>query len=331
MSNMNVETTIGIDISKESFDVAILREDSYDLGEFANEEGGFRKLGKWLQKRGLGGSQVCLEATGRYGQALAIYLHEAGYEVSVVNPSRIKAYGESQLKRNKTDREDAKVIAHFCRTQKPAVWTPPSAAVLELQMLVRRLDSVKGMRTQERNRRQAGQTSKAVLADIEAHIAYLDEQIQGLEAQIEELIASHPNLKRQRELLVSIKGISETTAAKFLAEVPDVQQFETAAQLAAYAGVTPRQKNSGSSVRGKGHLSKMGNSRLRTAFYMPAISAMRWNPLIIPLVERLEKRGKLPKVIIGAVMRKLIHLVFGVLKSGKPFDPNYLQNQQVGI
>ena len=155
-------------------------------------------------------------------------------------------------------------------------------------------------------------------------------QIKALEAQIEELIDNHPDLKRQRELLVSIKGISDTTAAKFLAEVPDIRQFDTAAQLAAYAGVTPRQKRSGTSVRGKGHLSKMGNSRLRTAFYMPAISAMKWNPIIIPLVQRLQKRGKLPKVIIGAVMRKLIHLAFGVLKSGKPFDPNYLQKQQSG-
>ncbi len=329
MLNMHRVTTIGIDISKESFDVAILRDEQYQLAHFENKPGGYRKLVKWLKKREAEGGHVCLEATGRYGQALAIYLHEAGYPVSVVNPARIKAYAASQLKRNKTDKEDAKVIAHFCASQKPSHWTPPAAEVLELQMLVRRVDSLKGMRTQEMNRRQAGQSSEVVQANIEDHIAYLNEQIKTLEKEIKELIDNHPELKRQKELLVSIKGISDITAAKFLAEVPDVNQFKTAAQLAAYVGVTPRQKTSGTSVRGKSHISKMGNSRLRAAFYMPAISAMKWNPIVIPLVERLQKRGKLPKVIIGAVMRKLIHLAFGVLKTGKPFDPNYLQHRQL--
>ncbi|HXW00974.1 MAG TPA: transposase [Anaerolineae bacterium] len=330
MLKMNAVPTVGIDISKASFDVALLRDECYQLAHFTNNQVGFKKLGKWLKKRQAAGCHMCLEATGRYGQELALFLHEQGWPISVVNPARIKAYAESQLKRNKTDTEDAKVIAHFGATQSPSLWRPPPAEVQALQFLVRRLDSLKSMRTQENNRRQAGLASEAVLTNIEAHLLYLDEQIKAMENQIKDLIDNHPNLRRQRDLLVSIKGISDITAAKFLAEVPDIQQFKSAAQLAAYAGVTPRRKSSGTSVRGKGHLSKMGNSRLRTAFYMPAISAMQWNPLVIPLVERLQKRGKLPKVILGAVMRKLIHLAYGVLKTGKPFDPNYLQNRPVG-
>ena len=329
MLTIHTRTTLGIDISKATFDVALYQEDQYQLGQFSNDPAGIKKLSKWLTKRKATGSRVCIEATGRYGHALALFLHKADYPVSMVNPARIKAYADSQLKRNKTDREDAKTIAHFCATQEPALWTPPPPEVQELQALVRRLDSLKTMRTQESNRRQAGLESEAVLANIAELLAFLDEQIKALAMQIKELIDTYPDLKRQRDLLITIKGISDTTAAKFLAEIPDIEQFDSAAQLAAYAGVTPRRKSSGTSVRGKGHLSKMGNTHLRAALYMPAMTAMRWNPAVRPLVERLQKRGKLPKVILGAVMRKLIHLAYGVLKSGKPFDPNYLQNRQV--
>ncbi len=216
---------------------------------------------------------------GSLRSRLSYILHEAGYRVGVVNPARIKAYGDSQLKRNKTDPEDAKTIAHFCATQEPALWAPPPPEVAELQALARRLDRLKSMRTQERNRRQAGLDSELVLANITEHLEFLDEQIKKIEKQIKQLIDSHPDLKQKRDLLITIKGISHITAAKFLAEVSDIGQFDSAAQLAAYGGVTPKRKSSGTSVRGKGHLSKMGNTHLRAAFYMPTICAMRWNPI----------------------------------------------------
>jgi len=143
-------------------------------------------------------------------------------------------------------------------------------------------------------------------------------------------VNEHPQLREQRDLLTSIPGISDVTAVKFLAEIPNVNQFESAAQLAAYAGLTPRHHHSGSSVHKRGRMSKKGNSRFRTAFYFPAITAMRWNPIVKAQSERLEKKGKIPMVIVGAAMRKLVHLAYGVLKTGKPFDPNYLQNRQIG-
>lgn len=330
MLQIHTLTTLGIDISKATFDVALYQDGQYRQGHFSNDLVGFKKLAKWLKKRGQADCHICIEATGRYGDALALFLHEAGYAVSVVNPARIKAYADSQLQRNKTDPQDAKTIAHFCATQTPSLWSPPPPEVKELQQLVRRLDSLKQMRSQENNRCQAGIDSEAVLATIADHLAYLNGQIKALETDIKALIDAHPHLQQKRDLLISIPGISHITAAKFLAEVPDVSQFKSAAQLAAYAGVTPRRKSSGTSVWSKGHFSKMGNIHLRTAFYMPAVVAMRWNPLAQALAQRLRDRGKVPKVIIGAVMRKLIHLAYGVLKTGKPFDPNYLQNQQAG-
>jgi len=322
--------TLGIDISKDKLDVALYQEEDNQLGLFSNDEAGFAKLHKWLKKKQAQGCPVCIEATGRYGEGVAYYLHELGYHVSVVNPARIKAYGKSQLKRNKTDQEDAKVIAHFCATQKPDVWRPPSPEARTLQALVRRVDSLKAMRTQENNRLHAGLAESFVLDDIQAHITYLEERIEVVSQQIQTLIEQHPQLQRQRDLLVSIPGISDITAAKFLAEVPDVTQFDSAAQLAAYAGLTPRKNDSGTSIHKRGRLSKTGNSRFRTAFYMPAVTAITWNPIVKALADRLAKKGKEKMVIIGAAMRKLVHLAYGVLKTGKPFDPNYLQNQQIG-
>lgn len=320
--------TLGIDISKDKFDVALLDDERYQLGTFVNSKKGYQSLAKWLKKRQAKSAHVCIEASGRYGNAVATFLHDRGYAVSVVNPARIKAYGQSRLKRIKTDPEDAKDIAHFCATQKPRLWTPPPPEIQELQALTRRLDSLKADRTRELNRKKSGITSQAVLHNIEAHLTFLDEQIAALEQQIDGLIKRHPALRQKHGLLTTIKGVGDITAAKFLAEVPDISHFASAPELAAYAGLTPKVHRSGSSVHRRAHLSKTGNSQLRTAFFMPALAAMRFNPIVRALALRLEERGKARMTIVAAAMRKLVHLAFGVLKTGLPFDPNYLVNMR---
>lgn len=321
--------TVGIDISKDTLDVAIYQDGAYRLAVFSNDKDGFRRFAKWLKKHKAKDAHVCLEATGRYGDAVAMYLHERGYAISVVNPARIKAYGDSQLQRNKTDRQDAKVIAHFCATQAPELWTPPTPVVQELQALSRRLKTLKTDRTRELNRQQSGLTSKTVLAAIAAHIAFLNDQIATIEQRMRDLIDQDPELRQQFELLTSIPGIGNITAANFLAEVPDVTRFESASQLAAYAGLTPRRHESGSSIHRRGRLVKTGNVHFRTAFFMPALVAIRYNPIVKALAARLKARGKCRMSIVGAAMRKLVHLAFGVLKHRMPFDPNYLVNLQV--
>jgi len=321
--------SVGIDISKAKFDAALYREGEYDDATFSNNRDGYRRLAKWLKKRRAKQVHVCIEATGRYGEEVAEYLHERGYIVSVVNPARIKAYGESQLKRNKNDQQDARLIAHFCATQEPAAWAPPSPAEKELRELNRHLARLKADRTREKNRQKSGVSSAYILQTIHEHIAFLDTQIAQIEKQIQDSIDQDPQLRQQRELLTSIPGIGDTTAASFMAEVPDVTRFNSAAQLAAHAGLTPRGHHSGSSVHKPGRLAKTGHSRLRTMFYLPALAAIRWNPIISAFAERLTKRGKKRMTIVGAAMRKLLHLVYGVLKHGQPFDANYLDNVQV--
>jgi transposase len=189
-----------------------------------------------------------------------------------------------------------------------------------LQALVRRLDSLTEMRQMEANRLEVA-TTEAVRASLAEHLAFLDQEVARTEGLIRSHIDSHPGLREQRQLLLSIPGIGDTTAAKLLGEILDVKLYAGARQLAAFAGLAPRLHESGSSVRRRARLSKTGAPRLRKALYFPAIVAMRHNPHVRALSERLKERGKCPMQIIGAAMRKLLHIAYGVLKSGKPFDP----------
>ena len=322
------EYTVGIDISKAKLDVAHYREGSYQEATFDNSRDGYRRLAKWLKKGRARQAHICIEATGQYGEEVAEHLYNRGYPVSMVNPARIKAYGDSQLKRNKNDRQDARLIAHFCSTQRPSLWQPPPPEVKELRALTRHLASLKADRTRVLNRRQSGVSSVLVLQTLDEHLAFLDAQITLLKEQIQDLIDQNPSLRQQRDLLTSIPGIGETTAASFIAEVPDVSRFDSAGQLAAHAGLTPRHHHSGSSVHRPGRLAKTGSVRLRTLFYLPALAAKRCNPIVRALAKRLEARGKKKMTIVGAAMRKLVHLAYGVLKTGRPFDADYLVNVQ---
>ena len=260
-------------------------------------------------------------ATGTYGRALALFLHGVGHTVSVVNPAVIKADGASKLSRTKTDQSDATLIARYCLTQRPAAWVPPAPEVRESQALVRRLESLVRMRTVERNRLAAGEVSAAVRRSLERHLAFLEEEVGETGALIRACIRSHPELREQSALLKSVPGIGEATAAALLAEITDVAAYAGARPVAACAGLAPRRHESGSRVRGRGRLSKVGSSRLRRALYFPAVAALRCDAEIRRRAERLRERGKRPKVVICAVMRKLIHIAYGVLKGRCPFDP----------
>ena len=264
---------------------------------------------------------ACLEATGTYGEALSYYLQAQGQIVSVVNPAAVKAFAGSRLSRTKTDRVDAEVIARFCLAQEPPAWVPPTPEVRELQALVRRLEALTEMRVAEENRLSAGISVAVVRTSVEEMIEHLNEQIRRTEKLIQKHIDKHPGLKKQRELLESIPGIAEKTAAVLMAEIPDIKQYRKARQVAAFAGLVPRERQSGSSVRGRVRLSKIGNARLRRALYFPAITALRCSSFFQGWTAGLRERGKCKMSVIGAVMRKLVHIAYGVLKSGRAFDP----------
>jgi transposase len=318
------QPVLGIDISKLKFNVCLINTSGKLRHKlFPNSASGFEQLREWLSKQQGGRVHACLEATGTYGDSLSLFLHQAGHTVSVINPAATKAFAQSRLSRTKTDRVDAELIARFCLAQAPPAWTPLPQEVRELQALVRRLESLIEMRVAEENRLSSGITVDLVRQSVEEHLSYLNQEIKRTEELIHNHIKNHPTLKQQSELLDSIPGIAEATAALLLSEITDITQYRSARQVAAYAGLVPRERQSGTSVRGRTRLSKIGNARLRRALYFPAITALRCSPFFQAWAEGLLKRGKSKMSVICAVMRKLLHVAYGVLKSGKEFDPQW--------
>lgn len=318
------DAILGIDIAKAKFDVALLQTERCRHHVFPNNTRGFADLQRWLHDQQVDSVHACLEATSTYGLALAAFLHAAGHTLSVVNPFQIKAFAQSELRRTKTDKVDAALIARFCRAMAPRPWTPPPSGLAELQALSRRLEALKAMHTQEANRLQVPGTPALVLDSIRAVLAALEAQISLIERQIDEHLDQHSDLKAQCDLLDSIPGIGHTSAVVLRTELGNPTDYASGRQLAAQAGLVPTQRQSGSSVRGKAHLSKRGNPRLRKSLYWPAITAMSKIARFREFAQRQRNQGKKGLVIISAIMRKLIELAFAILKRGRPFDPNYL-------
>lgn len=311
---------VGIDIGKFKFDVAVLsKHTSTKHRAFSNDQEGFEKMIAWLESLGVVEPHLCMEATGRYGEELAYYLHGLGHKVSIVNPNCIKNYGRSKLKRTKNDKIDAVLIATYCQRESPSLWQPLPQDARELQEMTRELNRAKELLAQEKTRLKAGAHLPAVLSSIESRINFLEGQIETLEAEIDEHIQRCTKLRKQRKLLVTIPGIGESTANALLAEIPDINRFEGVRQLVAFAGLAPSERSSGT-FRGQTRMSKVGSTRIRKILYFPAVSSKRYNAVIIDFCNRIEAQGKSKMVALGGAMRKLLHIVYGVLKSGKPFN-----------
>jgi transposase len=287
---------LGIDVSKKTLDAALIFDNRTLSKQFKNTSDGHKSLAAWLASLEIAQVHACLEATGTYSEAAALFLHERGHLVSVVNPLRIKGYAQSNMQRNKTDRLDARLIASFCQTQEPDQWLPPSAEVKQLQALVRRIEVLEEMRQAEENR--LANSAREVQPSIKRMITLLKKEITELERQIKEHTDRHSNLKEQSRLLETIPGIGARTAHLLLAEI-EFERYSSARSIAAQAGVTPRKRQSGTSLK-QTNLSKLGNARLRKALYFPAIVARRHNEIVKEFAERLKKRGKAPMQIVCA-------------------------------
>jgi len=312
------KVVLGIDISKSQFDVALLLNSKFKHKKFDNKEKGFLQLVEWLNQYQIHELHICMESTGTYGEALATYLFDTGYKVSVVNPAQIKGFSQSELSRTKTDQADAKLIARFCYAMNPKYWAPKPPNIRVLQALVHRLESLQSMYYQENNRLDVA--SNTVKPSIESVMAKLSEEIAAVKEKIRNHIDQNPDLRQKQLLLDTIPGIGEATIAQILAFIGNVEDFKSAKQLAAFVGLNPKQHRSGSSVIGRTRLSKVGSSSLRKAFYMPALVAKRFNPVVKVFCDRLIGAGKPTRLVLGAAMRKLIHIIYGVLKSEKPFN-----------
>lgn len=317
---------VGIDVAKASLQVCVLTS-PVQQQSFTNTKAGWKALDNYLcQWQDV---WVALEATGTYGDGVTHSLFEAQYRVSVVNPARIKAYGKSQMKRHKTDAIDAHLIADFCRSQQPLLWQPMGAETEELRELVRHLDDLKQSRQREKNRLEAKPKSPIVVKQIEQLIGYLDKQIEQANEHIRRHIDQHPHLKAQSDLLTSIPGIGFQTSVQVLAQLGDLTRYDNVRQVVAMVGLDPSLRQSGSSLNYTVGIARMGHARLRAALYMPAIVAARCNPILKVFAQRMVSKGLKPLQVIVAVMRKLLHLAYGVIKNQLPFDPHYAKVKAV--
>lgn len=312
---------LGIDVAKAKLDCALRLPVGKILHKVVdNRHTGFAQLLVFLEKHHAHGVHVCMEATGIYWEEVAEFLSaRPGFTVSVINPAQIKAFAASHLTRTKTDKVDAGLIAAFCAERTPEPWQAPTESERALRALVLRLDSLQTMHTQEKNRLEVARHT--VKAGIQSHLDWLDDEIERLIKAIRQQLDDDDDLNAKQKLLDSIPGLGERTIAVLLAFCGHPERFDNARQVAAFAGLDPRQHESGSSVRAKPRISKMGHGFLRKKLYMPAMVTVTKTEWGRCFCQRLASAGKTPKLIIIAMMRKLLHVAFGVLKSGKPFDP----------
>lgn len=322
---------IGVDVSKKRLDVCWLRDpDNFKIKtrKFDNRKAAFRELTQWLTKQ-TGESpqaiEVMMEATGVYHEALAYALHEAGFVVYVANPHRASEFGKSLGRRSKTDKRDSVVLARFLSSRVHQRWQPEPSEVRGLKALLRRLDALETDIRRERNRWEKAEiqdASQAVQESISTVIRALEGERTRLINQIKDHFDDHPGLKNDRQRLKSIPGIGAVLSGELTALLRS-RDFRRASEPAAFAGLVPIAHESGTSVHKRAVMSKAGSGQLRAKLYMGAVAAIRGNARIRAFYERLLARGKAKMSALGAVMRKLVQIAFGVLKNQRDYDPQW--------
>jgi transposase len=323
IQEMNV---IGIDVSKAKLDCAWLRDDKTKTKAVCNTAEGWKELIEWsLKNTGLAIEQLhfVMEATGIYHERLATYLYDAGAKVSVVNPAQVKFYAQGLGVRTKNDKKDSVVLARYGLKENPKFWQPETLEIRTLKALLARFDGIEKDLQREKNRQEKAEISdapKEVLDSLSQMIVLLETEQQRLEKLIAEHIDQHKKLKENKVLLESIPGVGKVISTRMLMVIGS-RQFKNAHQCAAYLGLIPVQHESGSSVKGRARLSKAGNPVIRAKLYMATVSAIRANPDIKAQYERLLSRGKSKMSALGAAMRKLVQICFGVLKHQKTYQP----------
>jgi len=314
-------SVVGLDIGKLNF-VACYKTESQCIKQtFDNTPDGFQKFCDWKNDHNIYSAHYCMESTGKYGYALAYFLFDKNEKVSVVNPSSIKFFGKSLMLRNKTDEIDAELIAHFCEARQPSLWSPKPANLDLLGSLLKRIEQLTIMRNQENNRLEA-ETKRDIINSIQIVIEALDQQIKETDNRMQNIISDDDDLSKKAKKLSSIKGVGDRTIQMFLANFSDLEKFSHPKQICAFIGINPSQSQSGTSLNNS-TMSKMGNAFLRKTLYMPTLCSTVHNPVVREFYQRLVANGKPKKLAVCASMRKLIFLMYGVLKNNCDFNPEY--------
>lgn len=314
----------GADISADWIDVACQVDDATLERRFANEPNGHQELIAWLREPAKS-ARVVVEASGVYSTDLCLALHAASrIEVMVLNPRAARDYRRSQMYRSKTDRIDAAVLSDYARRMPFTPWKPPKGDVRELRQVARRIQALTVDRTREKERLHAAQstqtTSAVVTNDIEVNIRHLKRRIKELTRQAMKIIHRSAMLQRAYQHVTSVRGIATKSAVQLLGELMVLPTGMSVRQWVAYAGLDVKHHRSGRSVERRARISKEGNMRIRRALFMPAQVAIQHEPNVRAFYEKLvHQRGKPKMVAVVAVMRKLLHAIYGMLKHGQDF------------
>jgi transposase len=329
-TTMESKAILGIDVSKATLSVWLVKpgvklEDGRHQ-TFANNSNGFERLSAWLRNRKVesladdrSSVWACLEPTSTYHEAITEYLHDAGYLVSLANPRQVHKFAEGINAQVKTDKQDAYLLARYCANCQPSEWVAPSKEQRRLRGMVRQWQSLKEDYQRYQNHLEPLPASdKELRGQYERLSKAVEKEIDRVYRDIKVFVAEHPELDRLCKLYESVNGVGEVTSLVMVAEMGDMSQFKDPREAVAYAGLVPRVRQSGTSLFTRGGITKRGNKRVRTALYMPAISAKRWDQELKAFAMRLHIAGKPPKVVITAIMRKLLHIFWGIAKSGQP-------------
>lgn len=320
---------LGIDVSKAKLHATLLLQaqpPKLRSKTVPNSAAGVANLLAWSTRQAgcvVADLHVLMEATGAYHDTAATACFDAGARVSVLNPAQVKEFARGLAVKSKTDALDSAVLARFGALLQPPPWQPEAREIRELKALLQRLDTIETELRRELNRREKAEVSSVppqVLESLDASIAFLRQQQAALQQRIHDHIDGHPALRQDQELLKTIPAIGEKTAFRVLALLRS-RSFAHASQAAAFVGLHPIEHQSGSSVHLRPRLAKTGNPRFRAALYMAAVVAIRYNPDIRAQYQRLLARGKSKMSALGAAMRKLVHICFGVLKHQTPYQP----------
>lgn len=322
---------VGIDVSKAKLDVLWMRDPTsgkIKTRVFENDMRAIKALVQWLQKQTRAAPQdilVTLEATGVYHENVAEALYEAGCQVLVANPARVKAYARSEGQMHKADKQDAATLAWFGRDKghRQPLWQPPAPEVRELRAMLRRLAALEKDLQREQNRLEKATIepiSPRVKQSIQQMISALKEEIRQLRRDIDDHIDRHPGMKADRQRLLSIPGIADENAPHLMVAYYS-RDFTSARDWSAFMGLVPRHEHSGTSVNKPARIGHGGFQLLRKKLYMAAVTAKTHNPDVRALAQRLSARGKPGMSIVIAAMRKLIHIAYGVLKNQQEYRP----------
>ena len=342
---MSLMFFLGVDVSKKTLSVVLTDHKDKKLWSnksIPNDEPGFNKLVEAVIKnvsRKAGNEDYSIsagmEATGIYGEQLAYFLSEHSHNGRIVtyvlNPATVKAFGDSVMVPNKNDSADAQLIASYLSMAitkgQISPWKAPSPEGRILKELSRRREELTGLLVCECNRLEKlecmREPSEVIVESVKEHICYLKDSIHSLEKAIEGHIDDDPRMRDDIELLRSIPGIGEVTSVTLQGESDGLINFTSVKGLVSFVGIAPSEHTSGTSVFKRSKIGRRGNARIRHHLYMATLSATQVNPVIKEFYERLQLRGKCKKLALVACMRKMLHIIWGVMKNRKSFDPCY--------